>query len=472
MKKFLIILCVFVVLFAFITEPARVDASASLALLLGGTSAAKAFLAFIMSCVAMGVTYATIDDAMTAYDHYTENASVSIEDLRYVQQETWTGNYEAVANDLSDIHSGIKSWLEGLFGTLQAGTNIKQYIKGYSPVIEIVPKFYQSGYYWVGIKVIIGTGWDQLNIYATNNIVTGGIVTDIRYRDSTSIFVDYQMNYTSSGVSKTATKTSIIYPGAGNIVIDGETFELSNVITSDAPILNPSYSPQNRTFPPAPYLPYINPGNEKVSQSISASGGTMEVYNGTYDEYLDDVVDSASWEDIQGVISGSVPTTTLTETPEGLIIGESTVGIPYPIPNESAPTDVLEGIGSITGILQSIVNWFHQLIEFLKSLFMIPEGFMVGIMDDLKNDISGKFDNTLWIGHIQSFGTIEAEGIPDLEFRGEIILESDYVNNIAPTVKAWVSGGMIILIALYNLNQVYKLIRGSDYVGDRGRTKA
>ena len=133
---------------------------------------------------------------------------------------------------------------------------------------------------------------------------------------------------------------------------------------------------------------------------------------------------------------------------------------------------MLEGIGSITGILQSIVNWFHQLIEFLKSLFMIPEGFMVGIMDDLKNDISGKFDNTLWIGHIQSFGTIEAEGIPDLEYKGEIILESDYVNNIAPTVKAWVSGGMIILIALYNLNQVYKLIRGSDYVGDRGRSKA
>ena len=471
MKKFLIIFCVFVVLFAFITEPARVEASASLALLLGGTSAAKAFLAFIMSCVAMGVTYSTYDSAKSAYDDYLENASVSIEDIRYVQQEAWTGNYEAVANELTDIHSGIKSWLQGLFGSLVVGDNTiggDYYINGYNISIQYHEDYSKSIALYVNNQLYtryLSNNQDKRNILITGlNYNISKLIINVSYEYKNSLG-----NWISSSTTMEPSYTSLTSNGITQTT-QQETTTIT--ITADAPILNPSYSPQNRTFPPAPYLPYINPGNEKVSESISATGGTMEVYNGTYDQYLDDVVENAMWEDIQGVISGSVPTTTLTETSEGLIIGESTVGIPYPIPNESAPTDVLEGIGSITGILQSIINWFHQLIEFLKSLFMIPEGFMVGIMDDLKNDISGKFDNSLWIGHIQSFGTIEAEGIPDLEFRGEIILESDYVNNIAPTVKAWVSGGMIILIALYNLNQVYKLVRGSDYVGDRGRSKA
>jgi hypothetical protein len=469
MKKFLILLCVFVVLFAFITEPARVEASASLALLLGGTSAAKAFLAFMMSCVAMGVTYATYDQAKAAYDHYLENSTMSIEDLRYIQQETWTGNYEGVTSDISDMKDSFHNWLSNVFGTLNVGLNTySNYIPVDSTLDRVVLTSYQNNktYLYKGYTFkIVYTEPNNWKIYKND----GTFATMNNYYQFKHLEFKVVGSNVYCYVATTGGSTQANY----NISEPTSTLEtLELTITSDAPINNQAYTPQNRTFPAAPYLPYIDFDNEKVSQSISAAGGTMEVYNGTYDQYLDDIVENATWEDIQGISAGTVPTTTLTETPEGLIIGESTVGIPYPIPNESAPTDVLEGIGSIKGILQSIINWFHQLIQFLKSLFMIPEGFMVGIMDDLKNDISGKFDNTLWIGHIQSFGTIEAEGIPDLEFRGEIILESDYVNNIAPTVKAWVSGGMIILIALYNLNQVYKLIRGSDYVGDRGRSKA
>jgi hypothetical protein len=374
--RLLTMLLVCIILLNFISQPKAEAIGGSLALALGGTSAAKAFLAFIMSCIAMGVTYVTIDDAMAAYENYTENASISTDYLRYVQQETWIGNYDAVLNDLTDIHSGIKDWLTGIFGTLNIGNNQTKpewnVVNNYPIKLDIR---FQDNYYYLDLIYYNSTGLKSMELIKQSKEIVEYKLIDLIPEDNGHI-INYQYKYISNDSILTQNRyTTIIYPITLDNITDTLDTNTTNIsISADAPILNPSYSPQNRTFPPAPYLPYINPGNEKVSESISASGGTMEVYNGTYDQYLDDLVDNATWEDIQGVISGSVPTTTLTETSEGLIIGESTVGIPYPIPDTTAPGEVLTGLGGIMGLLQGITNWIAQLWQLISGIFEIPEG--------------------------------------------------------------------------------------------------
>lgn len=419
--RLLTMLLVCIIILNFIAQPKAEAIGGSLALALGGTSAAKAFLAFIMSCVAMGVTYVTIDDAMSAYDHYKENASVSIEDLRYVQQETWTGNYEALANDLTDIHSGIKSWLEGLISNIQAGQNVvnnnirtlsnlgDSYIINNKQIVWIATTLWNgkpflswySGQSKIGSNIDLNTDVYVIPLYVTNNILT------------------YKLKYTlNNNVTEYLLNTSITgyYDIEPELLID---------ISTDAPILNSSYSPQNRTFPPAPYLPYINPGNEKVSQSISAAGGTMEVYNGTYDQYLDDVVDNATWEDIQGVISGSVPTTTLTETAEGLIIGEATAGIPYPNPDTTAPGEVLTGLGGIMGLLQGITNWIAQLWQLISGIFAIPEGLALDFSSLRLVNFKDKFPFSIpWDIYRAVAVFAKSPETPDFS----IDIETDYLN--------------------------------------------
>lgn len=395
--RILTMLLVCIILLNFISQPKAEAIGGSLALALGGTSAAKAFLAFIMSCIAMGVTYSTYDQAKAAYDHYIENSTMSTEDLRYIQQETWTGNYEGVTSDISDMKDAFVSWLTGLFGSITTGENVYNPITINSLVLDVAKPFnltsqiiyctVNSNIYKYTLNAENSTWYDEPVVifrgYQGDLLRTGSGTYDYLrfYPDN-----QYTVQVGSNGLLNIKTWNGSLWTsvtGGANIFISSEivteiplyTDESIIVdITTDAPILNPAYSPQNRIFPAAPYLPYIDFDNEKVGQSISASGGTMEVYNGTYDQYLDDIVENATWEDIQGISAGTVPTTTLTETSEGLIIGEATAGIPYPIPDTTAPGEVLTGLGGIMGLLQGITNWIAQLWNLITGIFEIPEG--------------------------------------------------------------------------------------------------
>jgi len=382
--RLLTMLLVCIILLNFIAQPKAEAIGGSLALALGGTAAAKAFLAFIMSCVAMGVTYATYDQAKAAYDHYIENSTMSTEDLRYIQQETWTGSYEGVTIDISDMKDAFVGWLTGLFGTLKSGINQTE-----SLIINQIPfagNYVQtSNIYYTRSQLPITLSYNgylwtleesdasyvKITMYNPDgSLLTTHSKTWYSYQSSPIHFMAYPgSTYMNVGVNNWtgySYNTNLIGP----YIL--QTYSIT--IAEDAAILNPEYTPQNRTFPAAPYLPYIDFDNEKVVQSISASGGTMEVYNGSYDQYLDDIVENATWEDIQGISAGTVPTTTLTETSEGLIIGEATAGIPYPVPDTTAPGEVLTGLGGIMGLLQGITNWIAQLWQLISGIFAIPEG--------------------------------------------------------------------------------------------------
>ena len=496
-KNFIVWLLIISVLFVYIEQPVKVYAEpVTLAGAWGGTAIAKEVLAMVIALYGSGVTLSTNESALDLYNELKVSNPNLLSDIISVQPQIWQGAVSEISQDMQGIKSGISNWFSGLFGGTTAGI----VTSGETISADIVPNYY-SNTFNINTPNLTGVPIDQKITTPLQAVIYRGYLWELNLiswnftandtkHEIKLTNVDWNISYTMSvimvAMGEISTMVASIETTYNNIngksvVNEGSRTDpiigspgMSATIAVDSPLNNPEWTVENDDKFPMPPLWLPNKaGDLPLKQSISAEGIEQTIYDGSIDDYTNDIVNNATWDDVWGYTQGVGSTATLTPTAEGLLVEDVGVGtgaIPYPEVGTTIPTDTLTGLGAITGLLQSIINWIYQLMQSIANLFIISDGYLVDKLGGLRTSLESKFDHTGWLGLLSGLGDISPEGIPDLEYKGSIILDGDIPNSIATNIKAWLRGILWILIVLYNLNQLYKLIRGTDYVWDRGRS--
>ena len=121
----------------------------------------------------------------------------------------------------------------------------------------------------------------------------------------------------------------------------------------------------------------------------------------------------------------------------------------------------------IKGLIQTIVDWltnfWDNLLEFIKSIFVPSEGYFIDVFNDILSSIKEKIPGVdvskleqLAVGE-QEFEDIYATffGVKCLVIKGSII------NRVVSWGRPIIQGIIALFLLLYNYNQIYFLFRGS-----------
>lgn len=126
----------------------------------------------------------------------------------------------------------------------------------------------------------------------------------------------------------------------------------------------------------------------------------------------------------------------------------------------------------LKGILAAIVALPLKLLELLKAmllaLFVPSEGFWTDNLNNLKSllwgdtidDLTGEFgDLSGASGGSFKDVIVTLMGVKDL-----VVIDADSVNTVLDYIHKWVRGVIYPFILIYNINMLYKLIRGTSLV--------
>lgn len=474
-----------------IIEPVKVQA---IAVPIAGSfatyEALQAFVAMIILLKNMGVSYPDFETAKSNVIYLN-----NILDAEY--EQIFDGGPPGGDNDpntilgyiggtimglqfpqfLLDKYGSIKSALTDIWGHLFPGNNI------------ISEKSYTIGNYSIGIGVT------NYRLYATVNGQTyfsnrqGTSEENPRNLELNSVYIENNNLYVKIFYDRT------LYDGSTRnymdiILVDDEAVKLAfldyglnteqNNIMMDIDLNSPlletdpllEWPTSTSLFLPA--LPIIDPDNEKVEFAVLPSGQTQQIYNGSMEEYQEDLLNNITWDQLQGLETN--PQTHIQElinaNGESYLVLQPVVGdVPYPDINQDPITDAAQFQGLNIGLLQGMTNWLRMIWEsiisipqWLLNLFVLPEGYFQTKLDLMETNLSSRVNNDSVIAFFNNLKNISAKPIPDLEYQGSIILKSDYANNIASTLKSWIRFVMWVYMALFGMNKAYMLIRGGNAI--------
>lgn len=136
-------------------------------------------------------------------------------------------------------------------------------------------------------------------------------------------------------------------------------------------------------------------------------------------------------------------------------------------------TSVFDGLGELAKAIIAIPSKIIELLfDALKALFIPSDGFFSGVMDDFSDMLNDKFntDSTTAIfddmnpeknAQINQ-GAFTGVKIDGLMGTGEVeIIDGDSINSVMDTIHSWIRGVFFILLAFFNINHLYRLIRGT-----------
>lgn len=129
---------------------------------------------------------------------------------------------------------------------------------------------------------------------------------------------------------------------------------------------------------------------DKIVEVTRPDGTKYKIYTGTLDDLYNE------WS--QNINSRNIFTdkpSKLTETEEGVIIGDNKDELPYPDINPEPIEDTPQYQGKVVGLLQSIINWLKNIADIIteipKKLFEIPEDIELDTSKLRLNDFQKKF---------------------------------------------------------------------------------
>lgn len=386
-NRILIMVLICIMLFNFTLSPVANAEPITLAAAWGGAVVAKEVLAMVVALAGAGITLATQDDAWNMYQDLKDNNQSLLSQIISVQPAIWTGAYNEVTQDLNNIKDGFVSWLTGLFGSLQAGNiNTSTEFTHQMELNGVTYEVYTARQFGDNRLLFKRLNSTSTHIaysepYGPDNYWYNAKLTSLSYLDGVwHIGYHVDLRESISSGQYVGTKSGAIQYSSSSLILDGNysadvPASLSATISADAPVLDGDYDAEtDRRYLPPPYLgryPAIEP---KIKDIPTATGGTQKVYDGDIDEYIEDITNNATWEDLDQYIKTGANTTTLTPTAEGTLeVGEViTDGLPYPNVGTDAPTDVLTGLGGITGLLQGLTNWLANIANTIANIFTIP----------------------------------------------------------------------------------------------------
>lgn len=397
-NKYLVMILVCIILLNTIAIPVKAD-PLTLSAIWGGTVIAKQVLALVVALAGAGITIATQEQAYSLYEDLKTNNPTLLQQMISVQPQVWTGAYNELTQDLQDIKTGVVTWLTGLFGSLQIGNNSSQgtiyqkynnipfrltAVGGYSAHLY-VPKLDGTEYKFES------TSDGSYKFYEPITVTNIGELSG---------FIQIVFTYTTQYNTIRTKSMNLYHSSIPDYNSNVQTESMSISISADAPALNPEWDSENdRKYPMPPLLLPKYP-DIPIKEVTTPTGGKQLEYQGTIEEYLEDITNDKTWEDLDQYIKGQAPSTTLTPTGTGTLVvgGTITDGLPYPYPNTDAPTGVLEGIGSLGGLLEGITNWLSELLnavlsipDLLTDIFSIPEDLTLNFDSLRLSNIKNKF---------------------------------------------------------------------------------
>lgn len=142
---------------------------------------------------------------------------------------------------------------------------------------------------------------------------------------------------------------------------------------------------------------------------------------------------------------------------------------------------ILDFFGAVVdivgGIVDAILDGFKSL---LKALFVPSDDFFSSKFDSLNSDLKDHVDTDTYVGIMDGLKSVRsARSIPNIEFdffgQHFVAVDFGYIQAHQSTIHDWVRGFLFIFLVLYNINEVYSLIRkdtlfkGSQHSGGGGK---
>lgn len=494
-----IFLLVFALLLNFTIQTKKTYAVAlPIATAVGGIEIAKNLVAFITLMYAYGVTFNSVQEAQKLAEQYWQQQNPEPKDPKDPNNRSWlkwtlgvlTG--ATLIDSVVDLYTNVKSFLTDIFGTLKPGTNINS-TEVHTELISytITREHNYNNTAWVK-RITLYTGQTAiLYQYPYDQTIFDETISFINNWGDLNVKYEYKYYYNGE-LETVTTQFGTKIPGTTyDYYLQGKyknptivpTSEI--IITPDAPIIQPEITPETNI--PVPMLPNIkyhpDLDDDKIQLAPLPDGSLQEYFRGTPDEYLEFVVQNYTFDDLK-----TAPQTTVTESIDSqgmpiLSFGTTTYIPPYPDTTPTPIEDTTEYQGIIRSLVMTVINWLRliweaiisipkEIEEVLKSLLLPDSGYIGGKLDDILTSITSKFDDSSWIMILENLRGLEGKPIPDLYYKESVILKSSYANDIAPTVKNWISFGMIVAIVLFNMNNLYKLIRGTGFIDGKALTKA
>lgn len=103
-------------------------------------------------------------------------------------------------------------------------------------------------------------------------------------------------------------------------------------------------------------------------------------------------------------------------------------------------------------------------MEILKTVFIPSNEYFQGKFNMIKTKLNDKLEYAGLVAQIENLKVIKGSDLQDIEIDimgvHAKILDAKYVNVVKAEIHEWVRGLMFILLLVYNINQIYLLIRG------------
>lgn len=444
-------------MFSFIIKPKMAYASTSAIPLAVkyGMPVAEKLIAFLLTCLATGITYKTIDDAEKAFYDWLN----SLPEYEPPPDDGGGGNgwrdsikqflkIGTVSVAIYNLFDRIKEYYTGLGA--EEGENIietiqfaKSFIsdngKKYYKVTDgsvVYPSFVNKKYeirggyyiyryirfyfYKEGNDVYV----EYLRVYDKYNNYDSYIGT-YQDRGTGKCFYVNPKEYGFSGlgygidISPQSTHDDPVfrfkYEEDASLVPDGGgIFEVPYYVESDAAILtgeNPFESPEFHQ----PNILDIVP----TKTVVNPQGIKQTIYEGDLDDLVNDIINNITFEDIMN--SNKRKPYNFIQDAESTIIqtGEETEA-PYPDTGPEQETDTLTGLGKIISFLKQIINWlsniYNNISEIPKkigNLFFNPDNIESIDFSPITNiTISNKFPFSIPWDIKRAVGMLSSEGKP------------------------------------------------------------
>lgn len=304
---------------------------------------------------------------------------------------------------------------------------------------------YDQASRWLRDRVNSGTG--------TTGSLTLGVPNSVPYSNTGKVL--------TLGVEGLYLPDGKLYDGAINWRLEGQYSDAGTLVLPDIMV-----NGQPHTVVKTPTgLTAVNPqtGVPVNVNDVVAGGGTVSTIPNEL-VYID------------GVPYFKAASGTLINVLTGEVVGNPPVGEVTTPDATGLWAKLWEWLKSILdvlkGILSAILSLPLKLLELLKALllalFIPSEGFWSDNMNNLKSLLWGDTIDNL-TGELEGLGNasggtfkdviVSLMGVKDL-----VVIDADSVNSVLDYIHKWVRGVFYPFLLIYNINMLYKLIRGTSLV--------
>lgn len=469
------------------------------------TASGISLLYYLLGASAAGVTFYSLKDVKLSFKHY-EKGLTTAQKLEFAR----------VAKDkISDVLSGYKpkfdtsnllDYLKNTFSPDKSTLDIYDN-EEYGDIIfdddfRVSPYFSYADFYSGKVISIYTNGQllqirAPLNYYGVEFYFNGKFVYKVKYQPYLTwrFWGSRYYSVCTNDGSPIEGTTQTVEPDAPSYPLNGVSVKYG---TSYRSYVGSNDEPVDIGLPGLPYVPGRTI-EDKETGSVVFPGSMEDLLDILENDstFLDTLLERLLGKDNHDLVG--YPALNPVHTDDGIVFPNlenvPSIDIPDVVNPDTPFTDVpvVEVPGDIGGLwgwlyqllvaiynmlrnisnsIRSLIsNLLQGLLNMLKSLFIPRDGIISDHVYVMESSIKNKIGSNLYTSLFDKLKSLNGEPIPDLYIGTSKVLDASYVNSFAEVVKSWQRWFYYVLIALYNMNSIYKLIRNGEMIERSGGAK-